>query len=87
MADGIYSIVALNSNDILARRLEDSAIKDGVAMSEYNWHEFTQGSIWEIWEDDITLYYHGEVVKLVVYRDFGYVKLKIVGKPKAKYQG
>ena len=87
MADGIYSIVALNSNDVLARRLKDSSIKDGVAISEYNWHEFTQGSFWEIWEDDRTLYYHGEVVSLVAHRNIGYVKFKVLGEPKSKYQG
>lgn len=87
MADGIYSIVALNSNDVWARRLKDSSIKDGVAISEYNWHEFAQDSFWEIWEDDRTLYYHGEVVSLVAHRDIGYVKFKVLGEPKTKYQG
>ena len=87
MADGIHSIVALDSSDILARRLEDSSIKDAVTISEYNWHEFTQGSFWEIWEDDRTLYYHGEVVSLVGHRNIGYVKFKVLGEPKSKYQG
>ena len=87
MADGIYSIVDLNSSDVLARRLKDSSIKDAVAISEYNWHEFTQGSFWEIWEDDGTLYYQGEVVSLVEQRNIGYVKFKVLGEPKEKYQG
>lgn len=82
MADGIYSIIALNSDDVLARRLEDSAIKVGVAMSEYNWHDFAQGTTWEIWEDDITLYYHGEVLNVVVHEGFGYVNFRVVGEPK-----
>ena len=87
MADGIYSTVALNGNDVFARSLEDSSIKDGVAISECNWHEFAQDSFWEIWEDDRTLYYHGEVVSLVAHRNIGYVKFKVLGEPKSKYQG
>ena len=74
-----YKRVALNSNDILARRLTDSLIKDGVAVSEYIWHEFTQGSIWEIWEDDMTTYYHGEVIRLAVYGCSGYVEFRFLG--------
>ena len=84
--DGIYSIVDLNSNDVWARRLKDCSIKDGVAISEYHWHEFVQDSFWEIWEDDRTLYYQGEVASLVAHRDIGYVKFKVLGEPKTKYQ-
>ena len=87
MADEAYTIVDLNSNDVLARRLKDSSIKDGVAISEYNWHEFTQDSFWEIWEDDGTVYYHGEVVSVVAHGNLGYVKFKVLGEPKTKHQG
>ena len=85
--DENYSMVDLNSNDVFARRLEDRFINIGVAISAYNWCEFARGSFWEIWEDDGTLYYHGEVISVVAHRDIGYVKFKVLGEPKTEYQG
>ena len=87
MADETYTIVDLNSNDVFARRLEDRFINIGVAISAYNWREFARGSFWEIWEDDGTVYYHGEVVSVVAHGNLGYVKFKVLGEPKTKHQG
>ena len=87
MADETYTIVDLNSNDVFARRLEDRFINIGVAISAYNWREFARESFWEIWEDDGTVYYHGEVVSVVAHGNLGHVKFKVLGEPKTKHQG
>ena len=84
MSTESYSMVDLESNNILARRLKDGETKMGVAESAYKWHEFEQGSTWEFWEDDVTLYYQGEVTEVVAHGSSGYVMFRILGKPKLK---
>ena len=84
MSNESYSMVDLKSNNILARRLKDCGTKIGVAMSAYKWHEFEQRSTWELWEDDVTLYYQGEVAGVVVHGSSGYVTFRILGEPKLK---
>ena len=83
----IYKLVDLNSSYTFVRKLKYGSIKKAIPMIDYNWYEFEEDETWELWEDDGVLYYRGQVEELVMYEGFGYVKFKIEGKPKAKYQG